>query len=313
MPESPFNEYRPDATRQNGGTAATVMLPTQWGEAMKASFGAHSTHRIAATLGIVAAFAAPLVVLATAEASEGRIGDRLGRVVTALVDEERAAFSAFTETENFRRVAGLPPGETEIDVARDKAAHERGTTRALAAIEAEDAEAKAEASGARSQAMAALLTTDAGGVIDLAEIDSLEIGETGPEWRCLAEALYFESRGESLAGQVAVAEVILNRVDDRHYPDSICGVVRQGHGEAGACQFSFYCDGEPERIANAEVFDTVGKIAWVMLEGKPRILTGKATHFHAASVRPSWAGRLVRTAQIGDHIFYRQPLTLSQR
>ena len=262
---------------------------------------------------VAAVVAVPVIALASADGGKGGVGGKLGRAVMALVDEERAAFSAFTETRNFRRVAGLPSAETEIDPGADPAAHQRGTARALAALAAQDADAQAAATGARSQTRAAMLTTDVGGVIDLSEIDGLEIGETGPEWNCLAEALYFEARGESLVGQVAVAEVILNRVDDGRYPDSVCGVVQQGYDEPGACQFSFFCDGKPEEINNREVFDRVGKIAWVMLEGKPRILTGKATHFHATHVRPSWANRLVRTAQIGDHIFYRQDVELSRR
>ncbi|HUF86834.1 MAG TPA: cell wall hydrolase [Thermohalobaculum sp.] len=253
----------------------------------------------------------PVAALAAGNAG-GSIGDRLGRVVMALIDEERAAFDAVTATENFRRVAGLPPGETALDVAPDPAAGERGTVEALAVLKAQDADTAEAVSGARSQAIAASLATDAGGVIDLAEIDKVEIGTRSEAWRCLAEALYFEARGERLTGQVAVAEVILNRVDDSAYPGTVCGVVRQGHG-SGVCQFSYFCDGKPEEVGNREAFERAGKIASVMLGGKPRILTGKATHFHATSVRPSWAKRMVRTAQIGAHIFYRPTLTLSQR
>ena len=267
----------------------------------------------AAALGL-SVILAPLAALASGDATgAGSIGQRLGKVVMTLLDEERAAFNAFTETENFRRVAGLPDSDTSLDVRPDPAAQERGTARALAALAAQDAEAAAAATGARSQAIAGLLAADAGGVIDLDEIDNIEVGKRSEEWRCLAEALYFEARGESLAGQVAVAEVILNRVDDRAYPGSVCGVVRQGHDSEGPCQFSFYCDGKPEHVNNRPLFERIGKIAWVMLGGKPRILTGKATHFHAAWVQPGWASRMVRTAQIGEHIFYRPALKLSQR
>ena len=70
----------------------------------------------------------------------------------------------------------------------------------------------------------------------------------GAEWACLTEALYFEARGETLKGQLAVAEVILNRVDNRKYPDSICGVITQGASKRHKCQFSFKCDGRPEKI-----------------------------------------------------------------
>ena len=279
---------------------------------MRAPFGLRPIHGLAAAALGIAASLLPAIAFASGEAGNA-IGQRLGRVVMTLIDEERAAFSAFTETENFRRVAGLPSADTSLEVRPDPAGAERGTARALAALAAQDAEAAAAATGARSRSIAGLLATDAGGVIDLAQVDSVEVGERSEAWHCLAEALYFEARGESLAGQVAVAEVILNRVDDGSYPDSVCGVVRQGHDTEGACQFSFYCDGRPEHVNNREIFERIGKIAWVMLGGKPRILTGKATHFHATSVSPRWASRMVRTAQIGAHVFYRPALALSQR
>lgn len=125
------------------------------------------------------------------------------------------------------------------------------------------------------------------------------------EWRCLAEALYFEARGETLRGQFAVAEVILNRVDNGSYPNSICGVVNQGASSPG-CQFSYACDGKPEVINEAAAFERSGKIAAIMLSGAPRGLTMGATHFHTAQVNPGWASRLPRTVSIGAHRFYRQ-------
>lgn len=121
------------------------------------------------------------------------------------------------------------------------------------------------------------------------------------EWKCLATALYFEARGESIQGQFAVAEVILNRVDRPGYPGSICGVVHQGG------QFSYTFDGQPDTIRERAAFQRSGKIAALMLNGAPRKLTQGATHFHTRSVRPGWAHRFPRTAAIGAHLFYRQP------
>jgi hypothetical protein len=121
------------------------------------------------------------------------------------------------------------------------------------------------------------------------------------QWQCLKTALYFESRGESLKGQFAVAEVILNRVDNPSYPASVCGVVEQG------CQFSFTCDGHSDVMKDSQSADRAGRIAQVMLTGAPRGLTQGATHFHTANVNPSWARRFPRTASIGAHLFYRQP------
>ncbi len=145
------------------------------------------------------------------------------------------------------------------------------------------------------------------------EIRSVKIGKRSKQWRCLTEALYFEARGENLLGQVAVAEVILNRVDSKSYPNTVCGVIQQGQNKRNGCQFSFICDGKVEHIGDRDAFEELGQVAWVMLQGKPRILTGQATHYHAASVHPRWAKRLVRTTRIGNHIFYRQGLQLSER
>lgn len=127
----------------------------------------------------------------------------------------------------------------------------------------------------------------------------------GRDWECLARAVYFEARGEAVAGQFAVAEVILNRVDSPHYPSSVCGVVNQGG--RGGCQFSYTCDGVPDRIGEREAWARAGKIATVMLAGAPRALTQGATHFHTTAVRPRWAKRFAHTARIGRHLFYRQP------
>ena len=124
------------------------------------------------------------------------------------------------------------------------------------------------------------------------------------QWQCLQKALYFEARGESLKGQVAVAEVILNRVDSGRYPNSICGVVEQGG--KGSCQFSYNCDGRADVMRNREAADLAGRIARVMIDGAPRALTAGATYFHTRSVNPSWSARFERTASIGAHLFYRQ-------
>lgn len=126
------------------------------------------------------------------------------------------------------------------------------------------------------------------------------------EWSCLAEAVYFEARGETVKGQVAVAEVILNRVDSGRFPNSVCDVVNQGTGRKNACQFSYTCDGQPEVISEARAYQRAGKIAKLMMEGAPRALTGGATHFHTSKVQPHWSFKFAQTAFIGSHLFYRQ-------
>lgn len=142
---------------------------------------------------------------------------------------------------------------------------------------------------------------------------SMPAASGGKEWKCLTEALYFEARGESVAGQFAVAEVILNRRDIARYPNSVCGVVRQGTGRKHQCQFSFYCDGRAEVFAEPKAYDMVGKVARIMLDGRERSLTGGATHYHTKNVAPRWSRVFPRTATIGFHHFYRQPLRLSQK
>lgn len=128
--------------------------------------------------------------------------------------------------------------------------------------------------------------------------------EGDAEWQCLTEALYFEARGESLDGQIAVAEVILNRKDSGLYPGTVCGVVKQRGG--GGCQFSYVCDGR-KKMRERDAADLAGRIARAMLDGAPRLLTDGATHFHTRHVRPGWSKRFAHTTSIGAHLFYRQP------
>ncbi len=140
---------------------------------------------------------------------------------------------------------------------------------------------------------------------DAAWLATQPVPKGGAEWACLTKAIYFEARGETPAGQFAVAEVILNRAVSGLYPRSVCGVVGQRGG--GGCQFSYVCDGRADRMGEGEASRTAGKIAAAMLGGAPRLLTNGATHFHTRAVRPGWAQRFPRTAVIGGHLFYRQP------
>ncbi len=191
-----------------------------------------------------------------------------------------------------------------------------------AEIGADGAAAATASAAAGSQAAAAAALDPetvaslmpAGPGYDRAWLAALPAANGDAEWRCLAEAIYFEARGEPPRGQAAVAEVILNRRDHATYPDTVCGVVRQGAGRgAQGCQFSFACDGVPDRIREREAFEVAGKIARALLDGAPRGLTAGATHFHASAVRPGWARRFPQTARIGRHVFYRQPVELASR
>lgn len=114
---------------------------------------------------------------------------------------------------------------------------------------------------------------------------------------CLTEALYYEARGEGTAGQQAVAEVILNRVDHPRFPNSVCGVVNQSG------QFS-YKGRVSGRFSERGAFNRVQRVALAALTGAPRSLTGGATYFHTGAVRPNWSRKFTRTVRIGSHIFY---------
>jgi hypothetical protein len=133
------------------------------------------------------------------------------------------------------------------------------------------------------------------------------------QWKCLAEALYFEARGEPIEGQFAVAEVILNRVKSEEFPNSICSVVNQGTGRKHACQFSYTCDGKLERVSNKVSYDQMVRIAGVMIDGVTQPLTAGATYYHATSVRPSWARRFENTITIGVHKFYKPVKKLTKK
>lgn len=126
------------------------------------------------------------------------------------------------------------------------------------------------------------------------------------ELECLARAIYFEARGESIKGQAAVAEVVVNRTESPHFPRTICGVVQQSGG--GGCQFSFICDGKSDKVADRNAWYVAEKIASAYVEGTPRTLTEGATYFHTPAVKPSWARRFPMTVRIGAHYFYRQPI-----
>ena len=130
---------------------------------------------------------------------------------------------------------------------------------------------------------------------------------TVSERNCLADAIYYEARGESVVGQLAVADVVLNRVAHENYPNTICGVVYQGSHRATGCQFSFTCDGSLNRRINARMRNDAEELASAVLAGLSVPVSREATHYHADYVDPFWASSLVPTAQIGAHKFYRLP------
>ncbi len=124
--------------------------------------------------------------------------------------------------------------------------------------------------------------------------------------KCLAEGIYFEARGEPQSGQAAVAQVILNRVRNPAYPNTICGVVYQNERRRHKCQFSFACDGHAEIIRSQRSWKVAQQIGRDVTDGKLWIDdVGDSTHYHANYVSPRWGRRMIRVDKIGAHIFYR--------
>jgi len=128
---------------------------------------------------------------------------------------------------------------------------------------------------------------------------------------CMALNVYHEARNQSLVGQIAVAQVTVNRVNDSRYPDTVCGVVKQsityssGDPVKNKCQFSGYCDGKSDKPKDEDSYYTALHIARRMLEGNLIDFTEGATHYHATYLRPDWAETKTYITQIDDHIFYR--------
>ncbi len=124
--------------------------------------------------------------------------------------------------------------------------------------------------------------------------------------KCLAEAVYFESRGEPRRGQVAVAQVVMNRVFSGYYPADICRAVYQNAHRRFACQFTFACDNVRDVVTELALWDQAKEIAGDMLEGRVwDEKVGRATHYHARSVRPNWIREMRKLDRIGEHTFYR--------
>ena len=136
---------------------------------------------------------------------------------------------------------------------------------------------------------------------------------------CLALNMYHEARGQGIAGELAVTAVVLNRVNDKRYPNTICEVVKQGPTRASwqdpkirfpvknRCQFSWFCDGKSDTPRNKKIYNRMYNLADAILGNEISFLdiTGGATHYHADYVSPAWAKTKMKTVEIQDHIFYR--------
>jgi len=128
-----------------------------------------------------------------------------------------------------------------------------------------------------------------------------------PQEHCLALNVYYEARGSNLADKAAVADVVLNRVNDSRYPNTICDVVHDGYKKGKKnCQFSWYCDGKSDNPQDQDRWAEAQMIAWGIIKfDKYRGITEGATHYHATYVSPRWAKTLQLVGRIGAHRFYR--------
>ena len=134
------------------------------------------------------------------------------------------------------------------------------------------------------------------------------------DYHCLASNIYWESRNQSLGGKMAVAQVVMNRVDNERFPDTICSVVKQtkyypsGGIDLHDCQFSWYCDGLADDPLQNEkhIYEDVFYLAVNMIEQDSMDITEGATHYHSDKVHPYWADSLQRMTKIDNHIFYKR-------
>jgi spore germination cell wall hydrolase CwlJ-like protein len=232
-----------------------------------------------------------------------------GGMARAATDHQRAerlaqaAEGGFSEAALLREAADMDPGALRVARRHDPftvagSAERDRQTAILASRLEQHAQLSAQAVNLRgafnvSYPRAASPFQLAGAIDSSRELD------------CLTQAVYFEARGEGAAGQAAVAQVVLNRVRHPAFPKSVCAVVFQGAAHRTGCQFSFACDGSLHRNREGAAWGQAQQIAARALSGFVMAGVGDATHFHAATVAPTWGPRLLRVAQVGMHVFYR--------
>jgi len=124
------------------------------------------------------------------------------------------------------------------------------------------------------------------------------------EQQCLALAMYWEARGEGELGMLAVGWTVLNRVNSREFPATPCAVVHQGR-ERGPCQFSWWCDGKSDRPRERRSWVRAQILAARLMRNPPRDPTAGALYYHSARIREPWKRKRLKTAHIGNHVFYR--------
>ncbi|NIA70109.1 cell wall hydrolase [Pelagibius litoralis] len=130
-------------------------------------------------------------------------------------------------------------------------------------------------------------------------------GQLREDLTCLAQNIYFEARSEPVEGKLAVAHVVMNRMASRYFPETVCGVVRDGTAETlHKCQFSWYCDGKDDVVTDKDAWAESMHLASQVYWGRANDNSGGALWYHADYVKPSWRKAFARGPKIGRHIFY---------
>jgi spore germination cell wall hydrolase CwlJ-like protein len=181
------------------------------------------------------------------------------------------------------------------------------TTAADQAQEAETAKSKAEVLEEKAAPEGSKVLPTPAQIITKAQAQAVD--PTGEESlddaiTCLARSIYWEARGEGDAGMEAIANVIMNRTGHEGFPNTICGVVKQGQ-EQGACQFSWWCDGRSDDATEEEPYSHAKEIARKALNRQLKDRTGGALYFHHRKLAPNWSKEYIRTVEVGEHVFYK--------
>jgi len=169
-----------------------------------------------------------------------------------------------------------------------------------AKAKAEVLEQKASAEGSKElPTQAEIITKPQAQSVDPTGEEPLEDAIT-----CLARTIYWEANRKDDAEMEAIANVVMNRLGHKGFPNTICGVVRQGH-EQGACQFSWWCDGRSDDAEEEEPYSKAKEIARKALNRQLKDRSGGALYFHHRKVNPNWSNEYIRTVEVGEHVFYK--------
>lgn len=240
------------------------------------------------------------------------MGGSLARSMTVKDKAERlsvAAESDFSEASLQRAAGGLDESALAIAQRHDRysvsgsAFRDRAATGMAARLERREQAARdSRANGLIRASASANAGVNTNAALPFRMVGALDASR---DLDCLAQAVYYEARGEGVAGMRAVAQVVLNRARHPAFPKTVCGVVYQGAARRTGCQFSFVCDGSMRRGKEPGAWRRAREVASRAMGGYVFADVGNATHFHTTGVSPGWRNQLMRVTQVGTHVFYR--------